>query len=263
MMDAFAHLDMSVDDPIGDLELRMHAAQVDHALIVETWGKDNRACLESLIASTSQRLRVAFCFRIEEEPSVQHLHSAMVGALRVRTADLKALGTLASTLEYTEKWLMPHAESGIRELTEELFQLAAHHPGLRIFLPHMGWPRQNLRDDYGWWDCVSRLSVLPNLTVGVSAIAHFSREPFPHSDIEPFADRLLQIFRPESLVSGSDYPLFEKDRYAQYMKLAEDWISKGEKRESRLELDFFQNPETSQNFVRTKGRTALWKKSGS
>jgi hypothetical protein len=240
MMDAYTHLDMSVRDPIGDLALRMDAAQVDRALIVETWGKDNRACLERLIASPSQRFRVALCFRPEEgglSPEVLHLET--VRALRIRTADIQALGALAKTLESSGKWLLPHAESGIQALKNELLLLAARHPKLRIYLPHLGWPRRDRQNDEDWWDSLSELSSLRNLVVGISAIAHFSRKAFPHKDIEPFAATLREAFGPEKLAAASDYPLFEKNKYSKYMRLAGDWIHGGSESGSRLESSLF------------------------
>jgi len=240
MIDAYTHLDMSVGDPIDDLTLRMDAAQIDRALIVETWGKDNRACLENLIASPSPRFRVALCFRPEEGGlSTEILHLEMVGALRIRASDIQNLGPLAKTLASSGKWLLPHAVSGIRELKEELLPLAARYPGLRIYLPHLGWPRLDRKDDEDWLESLTVLSGLPNLIVGISAIAHFSQQAFPHEDMETFAAHLRENFGPYSLVAGSDYPLFEKDKYSLYMKLAENWIHGDGEGNSRLEASLF------------------------
>ncbi len=256
MMDAYTHLNMSVQDPIGDLERHMDNAKVARALIVETWGGDNRACIENLIARPSPRFRVALCLRPEEgEPGPEVLHQEMIAALRVRTADMRTLGPLAQMLASTGKWLLPHAESGIRELVTELLPLAARHIGLRIFLPHLGWPRQNRQDDESWRESISRLGALPNVAVGISAIAHFSQVPFPHEDVEPFATHLAEVFGPESLAVGSDYPLCEKSRYAEYMKLAEDWIHGYGASGVSLESSFFgkldESRKTTENSTQT------------
>ena len=240
MIDAYCHLDMRAPQPIADLERRMDAAGVDRALIVETWSGDNRACLQQSIASLSTRFRVAFCFRSGEAQSGSELLSLeMVRALRVKTADLQRLGSIAAKLESTGKWLLPHAESGIRALTEELLQLADLYPRLPIYLPHMGWPRRDRQDDDDWRESMSMLSKLPNLIVGISAIAHFSRDAFPHDDIAPFAAHLLETVGADSLVAASDYPLFETDRYAQYMQLAGDWIASAEQSGQRFESSIF------------------------
>jgi predicted TIM-barrel fold metal-dependent hydrolase len=242
MIDAYCHLDISAAQPIADLERRMDAAGVDSALIVETWSGDNRACLQQLIASPSTRFRVAFCFRSDEAQSGSDLLSLeMVRAIRAKTADLQRLGSIAAKLESTGKWLLPHAESGIRALTEELLQLADLYPRLPIYLPHMGWPRRDRQDDDDWRESISLLRKLPNLIVGISAIAHFSRDAFPHDDVAPFAAHLLETFGADSLVAASDYPLFEEDRYAQYMQLASDWIARVKQRGQRFESRLFGN----------------------
>ena len=66
------------------------------------------------------------------------------------------------------------------------------------------------------------------MVVGISALDHFSQEPFPHKDVEPFAARLIEIFGPESVVVASDYPLIEKNLYAEYMQLAQAWIRRAD-----------------------------------
>jgi hypothetical protein len=240
MIDAYCHLDMSVAQPITDLERRMDAAGVDCALVVETWSGDNRPALQQLSASPSSRFRVAFCFRPDEaQPGSELLSLEAVGALRVKTSDLNRLGPIAATLESTGQWLLPHAESGIRALAEELLRLADRHPQLPIYLPHMGWPRRDQQDDDDWLESISRLSKLPNLIVGISAIAHFSHDAFPHDDVARFASHLVMIFGQELLVAASDYPLFEKDRYAQYIKLASDWLGDARQPGYRFESSLF------------------------
>jgi len=226
MIDAYCHLDMSVAQPIADLERRMDAASVDRALIVETWSGDNHVCLQQLVASSSGRFRVVPCFRPDAPQSgSEFLSLEMVRGLRVKTQDLSRLGPIVAMLESMGKWLLPHAESGIRKLADELLQLGDRYPQLPIYLPHMGWPRRDRQDDEDWLEAISSLRNIPNVSVGVSAMAHFSRAPFPHNDIAPFTSRLLAAFGQERLVPASDYPLFEKDRYAEYMQLASDWIA--------------------------------------
>lgn len=241
MIDAYCHLNMSALEPIADLEQRMDGAGVDRALIVETWSGDNRACLQQLMDSPSARFRVAPCFRPDQAQSEAELLSEeAVGALRIKTADLHRLGALAAMLESTGMWLLPHAESGIGRLTEELVRIADLHPRLLVYLPHMGWPRRDRQDDSEWHKSVLVLSSLPNLTVGISAIAHFSHEAFPHDDVAPFAAHLLERFGADSLVAASDYPLFEKDRYSKYIQLACSWIADGNSCGHRFEASLFR-----------------------
>lgn len=221
MMDSYTHLDMGTPDPVEDLRLRMSTAMIDRALIVETWGKDNYNCLERLIASPTPQFRIALCFRPEEGgTSIDMLQQEMVAALRVKTTDIRQLESLVDSLESSGKWLLTHAESGIKALKDELLPLAELHPHLRIYLPHFGWPRRHKQDDTDWPECVNELSRFPAMMAGISAIGHFSREGFPHRDMEPFAAELLDAFGPDSIVPGSDYPLLEESNYADYMALS-------------------------------------------
>lgn len=244
MMDAYTHLDMGAHDPIGDLKLRMLDAGVSRALVVETWNKDNRGCLDELLAAPSPQFRVAPCFRPEEGTTrVDDLHRAMVGALRVRTADMRALGQIAAELEASGRWLLPHAELGIKALVDELLLLAARHPELHVMVPHMGWPRRDGRDDPEWRESIEALGKLPHCLVGISAIAHFSREDFPHNDLKPFVAHLLEEFGVDALVGASDYPLFEKSRYREYMNLAFEWMGKCDAGDAELQRSLFGDEE--------------------
>jgi hypothetical protein len=222
-MDAFAHLDMSAPDPIADLQSRMAGAGVRRALVVETWSGDNRRCLGKLANPTLPEFRAALCYRPELD-NRGFLAADRIAALRVKTTDLAPLEKVGDALQSSGKWLMVHAENGIGELTNELGNVARRFPTLKIYVPHLAWPRRDGVDDPDWDDAVAALSRIPGLVLGVSALAYFSREPFPHRDVEALAARAVKLFSPERLAVASDYPLFEKSLYGQYMQLAEDWV---------------------------------------
>jgi hypothetical protein len=229
MIDAYTHLDQACADPIADMELKMTRAGVTHALAVETWKADNLPSLHQIMETHSPHFRVALCFRPVLHPSIPGiLENPAVVALRVRTSDIAALGEAAAALQAAGKWLIPHAEDGIAPLAKELLALVEHAPGLQIYLPHLGWPTQEKTEDPAWAEAIASLRQIPGIVVGISAIPHFSREPFPHVDIERFAARLVETFGPTSVVAASDYPLIEKDRYTEYMQLAETWIRRAD-----------------------------------
>jgi len=229
MMDAYTHLDITCPDPIADMQARMAHAGIDRALAVETWKGDNLPWLQQMMAEPSPQFRVVLCLRPEQrQPSQGVLQNDAVMGLRVRTADLRQVQDMAARLVNSGKWLVPHAENGIGPLRRELLALAERAPGLQIYLPHLGWPRQEKIDDQEWEAAVSELHEVPGMVVGISAIAHFSREPFPHPDIERFAARLMEIFGPASVIAASDYPLFEKNLYKQYMQLAQSWLRRAD-----------------------------------
>ena len=229
MMDAYTHLDITCADPLADMRARMAQAGIDRALAIETWKGDNLPWLYQMMAEPSPQFRVVLCFRPDQrQPSQDVLHNDAVMGLRVRTADMPRVQDMAKQLENLGKWLVPHAESGIGPLRRELLALAQRTPGLQIYLPHLGWPRKDKIDDKEWDMAVSALHQIQDMVVGISAIAHFSREPFPHPDVQTFAARLIEIFGPASMVAASDYPLFEKNLYTPYLQLAQTWIRRAD-----------------------------------
>jgi hypothetical protein len=222
-VDAFTHLDMSAPDPVVDLRSRMARAGVCRALVVETWSGDNRRCLDRLINATLPEFRVALCYRPELH-NRKFLEADRVAALRVKTTDLTRLQDMGDALQSSGQWLMVHAENGIGELTNELGNVDRRFPTLKIYVPHLAWPRRGGVDDPDWSDAVAALSRIPGLVLGVSALAYFSREPFPHRDVETLAPRAIKLFPPERVAVASDYPLFDKSLYGEYLRLAEDWV---------------------------------------
>jgi predicted TIM-barrel fold metal-dependent hydrolase len=229
MIDAYTHLDITCADPIADMKARMEHAGIEGALAVETWKGDNLPWLQRMMAEPSAQFRVVVCFRPDQRhPSQDVLQNDAVMGLRVRTTDLHQLQDVATRLETSGKWLVPHAENGIGPLRKELLALAGRAPDLRIYLPHLVWPRQNKIDTGEWEAAVSELHEIPGTVVGISALAHFSREPFPHPDVEVFAARLIEIFGPASIVVASDYPMFEKTLYTRYMQLAQAWVRRAD-----------------------------------
>lgn len=225
MLDAYTHLDLTAADPIADMEMRMVSAGIDHALAVETWKADNLSWLHQLMEKPSPQFRVALCFRPVLHPSLSDmLQNPAVVALRVRTGDIAELGDAAAALVTSGKWLIPHAENGIGPLSKALLALVERTAGLRIYLPHLGWPTQEKVEDPEWHSAVAELRQIPGMVVGISALPHFSREPFPHPDVQAYAARLIELFGPNAIVAASDYPLMPKERYAEYMQLAQDWV---------------------------------------
>lgn len=225
MIDAYSHLNMTAPDPLADLQARMNEAAVTRALIVETWSGDNYGCLQNLIEAPRSQFRVALCFRPEAmERLASQLEQTAVVALRVKTSDLVLLEDFGARLEASGKWLLSHSENGIGLLTEKLLELVERHPRLNVYVPHLAWPTRDGVEDKDWLQAIEKLHRLPSVVIGVSAIAHFSREAFPHVDVARLADRLIEMFAAENLVAASDYPLCEPARYADYMHLANELI---------------------------------------
>ncbi len=141
------------------------------------------------------------------------------------TEDIRHDRAFCEEIFRARKILLPHADAGIGPLWRELRRLLVRLPKLRIYVPHLAWPFSQGKVETDWECAVRELAAVPSVTFGVSAIAHFSREPFPHNDVRDYALRLISQVAEPRIAIGSDYPLFEKGLYADDMSLARDWVT--------------------------------------
>ena len=228
MFDGFFHLDNSAADPIADLELRLESAGVRRVLVVEAWAGIEKKALDKLAKrtpATPTEVAVAYCYR---DQNVRELESLLrqpaARALRAKSADLESHAPALALLEKTGQFLVCHGEAGIGRITRAVVAVAKLHPALRIYIPHLGWPRREKTDDPDWKPSVAQLSALPNIVFGVSALGNFSKTPFPHADLQPLAHFAIDAFGPNRLVAATDYPRVEATHYAKTYHLARSWI---------------------------------------
>ncbi|MCE5308113.1 MAG: amidohydrolase family protein [Acidobacteriales bacterium] len=225
MTDSYTHIDLTAKDPLGDLRSKMAAGGILRAFVVETLKGDNREHLLAFLKERDPRFRLAFCYRPESPGAAkQFMTDPWVAALRINTAQLEEDTAWLAGLEASGKYLLIHAESGIARLVRNARAAVAAHPRLRIYVPHLGWPRNEGKDDPAWRDSVRALHAIPTAIIGISSLLTFSRQPFPHPDVHPFAQELIRLFGPERLVAGSDFPFIEKARYGEYVAVAHRWI---------------------------------------
>ncbi len=230
MIDAYCHLDMQPAaqvSPLVDIERKMAGAGVSSVLLVETWDGRNRPVLEEVLRMpSSARFAVAFCYRQERCHELQRLlDERNLAAIRMSTEDLERDGGFCQEIHQSGKLLITHAEHGIGRLHRAILRLYDRVPEISVYVPHLGWPKSGGKADEDWEEAMRDLARIPSVISGVSAIAHFSSVPFPHADVRELAVRIISQFPSSRIAAGSDFPLFEKERYAEYMALARDWVT--------------------------------------
>ena len=227
MIDAYSHLDMAHPDPIGDIGERMRSAGVTSALLVETWDGGNRALLEGLLRNGPvDRFRIALCYRPENADSLrQWLDRGALTGVRMSTKHIAEAGDVCGEIGRAGALLIAHAESGVGALRRAIEQMRDRFPDAQIYVPHLGWPAHEGAPVADWLPAIQELAAIPSLILGISAIAHFSRRPFPHDDVREWALAAISQMPAARLAIASDYPLFEKGRYSEYMSLAREWVT--------------------------------------
>ena len=136
-------------------------------------------------------------------------------------------------------WLLrPAVDDGLTLLTERrlTFDLRAHtptvlghvatlaekHPKLTVVLDHIGCPpiaaqRAGDRDAWAQWSAMlGVVAQMPNVVAKLSGLATRAGPGWRPDHLQPSVDRALDVFGPDRLMLGSDWPyaLLEGDSYA-------------------------------------------------
>jgi L-fuconolactonase len=85
--------------------------------------------------------------------------------------------------------------------------VARHVPDLRIVIDHLGKPPIAARQFEPWCSLLARAAQMPNVFAKISGLDAGATADWTAADIEPYIDRALDLFGPERLMFGSDWPV--------------------------------------------------------
>ncbi|MEV2238314.1 amidohydrolase family protein [Micromonospora sp. NPDC049891] len=87
-------------------------------------------------------------------------------------------------------------------------RLARDLPGVRFVLDHLGKPALGAPEFDDWRRDLRALAAAPNTTAKVSGLTtEVPRSPWTVADLRPAVDHALDVFGPERLMFGSDWPV--------------------------------------------------------
>jgi L-fuconolactonase len=78
--------------------------------------------------------------------------------------------------------------------------LSERHPDLRIVIDHLSKPPIGSDDVEPWWSLIAAAAENPLVHAKVSGL-------YPVEDARPFVDRALELFGPDRLMYGGDWPI--------------------------------------------------------
>ncbi|PPL16849.1 hypothetical protein GY24_12225 [Microterricola pindariensis] len=114
------------------------------------------------------------------------------------TSTIEAIAELGLTLDYVTS--SPQALS-------VLVEVARRHPRLTIVLDHLGKP-DIAGDGFQAWDAaIAPIAAEPNVVVKLSGLNSVSAPGWTAADWRPYVDRAIELFGPERLMLGSDWPV--------------------------------------------------------
>jgi L-fuconolactonase len=90
---------------------------------------------------------------------------------------------------------------------EHVPSVARRVPDLRIVIDHLGKPPIAAREFEPWSSLLARAAGMPNVFAKVSGFEAGGTDNWNGADIAPYVDRALELFGPERLMFGSDWPV--------------------------------------------------------
>jgi L-fuconolactonase len=85
--------------------------------------------------------------------------------------------------------------------------VAQRVPDLRIVIDHLAKPPIAAREFEPWSSLLARAARMPNVFAKVSGLDTGGADNWTAADIAPYVDRALELFGPERLMFGSDWPV--------------------------------------------------------
>jgi L-fucono-1,5-lactonase len=85
--------------------------------------------------------------------------------------------------------------------------IARKVPDLRIVIDHLGKPPVAAGGFEPWSSLLARAANVPNVFAKVSGLDAGEAERWTAADITPYIERALELFGPERLIFGSDWPV--------------------------------------------------------
>jgi L-fuconolactonase len=85
--------------------------------------------------------------------------------------------------------------------------VAQRVPDLRIVIDHLGKPPIASRGFEPWSSLLARAARMPNVFAKLSGLDAGDADHWSAADIAPYVDRALELFGPERLMFGSDWPV--------------------------------------------------------
>lgn len=90
-------------------------------------------------------------------------------------------------------------------------ELVERHPRLRIVIDHLSKPPIRREDREPWWTNIARAAAAPTVWAKLSGLmpANDRLDEWGTDDLRPFVDHAMELFGPDRLMWGSDWPIID------------------------------------------------------
>ena len=221
---------------IADLEDASTSSRIDKSILVQTV-TDYAETPELLAIAQSEQLvgAVVGWLKIDAPNAIEHLHKY----LDLPGAEyLKGIRDIAQDHPDSNYLAKPETISNVRKLGElgitydlltkipELpaaIKLVRACPDVQFVMDHISKPRIAKQEIEPWKTLMSELATFPNVLCKVSGlVTEANWKDWEEKDFKPYVDHVIEIFTPQRLMFGSDWPVANLGgTYAEIVELAE------------------------------------------
>jgi predicted TIM-barrel fold metal-dependent hydrolase len=192
--------EMDANDIAQTLLIQPTASGMDHSYIIR--------------AADDHRDRFSLCLLGWPEPSAIDVLEGLMIHPRVRS--LRVVPRLRPDLDWygregTRIWSIAQSaglDIDVLAGSEDLVRISSFvdaFPNVRVVFDHFGLPHVG-EPPAGDWAALERLAHRPSVTVKISAVSALGVAPFPFVDVWDRMRRVVELFGPDRLVWGSDFP---------------------------------------------------------
>jgi predicted TIM-barrel fold metal-dependent hydrolase len=198
----------------------LDAHGVQHAVLVgpnSGYGLDNRCLLDALARGQGRYKGVVVLRNDASLGELQDLQAQGVVGVAFNPALLGVdfylgIGPLLERLRSLDMWAQVQVQQD---------QLVALKPmlldsGARLLFDHCGRPNPAAGVGQAGFQALLGLAETGHACVKISSLVKSSGQPFPHADMWPFVQALLQAYTPQSLVWASDWPFLRAPARVDY-----------------------------------------------
>jgi len=221
---------------VSDLKDAIATSRIDRTVLVQTV-TDYAETPELLVIAKSEQLvgAVVGWLQIDAPDAIAHLHQYLdlLGAEYLKgirdiaqdhpdpnylakaqtIANVKKLGELGITFDLLTK--TPELPAAI--------ELVRSCPNVQFVMDHISKPYIAKKEIEPWKSLMSELATFPNVLCKVSGlVTEANWENWEAKDFKPYVDHVIEIFTPQRLMFGSDWPVANLGgTYPQIVELAE------------------------------------------
>jgi predicted TIM-barrel fold metal-dependent hydrolase len=201
----------------------LSAHGVQHALIVgpnSGYGLDNRCLLDALAQGAGRYQGIAVVRNDAGSAELQELQGAGVIGVAFNPALLgvdfyRGIGPLLERLRELGLWAQMQVQADQLAALRPLLE----HSGVRMLFDHCGRPDPQAGLGQAGFADLLALAGTGRACVKVSGFAKVSKLPYPHPDVWPYVQALLEAYTPRALVWASDWPFLRAPARIDYAPL--------------------------------------------